>query len=145
MKVPGVLVDCVVVAEKPEHHWQTFGTRIQPGIQRRNSACRWVRSRRCRLNERKIIARRAALELLPESVVNLGIGMPEGVAAVANEEQIIDLITLTAEPGVIGGVPAGGLDFGAAVNTASGNRPAVSIRLLRRRRAGHRDLGPRAG
>jgi propionate CoA-transferase len=115
VKIPGVMVDCVVVA-RPENHWQTFATQYNPAfsaeIRERAGALPPMRD-----GARKIIARRAALELTPNSVVNLGIGMPEGVAAVANEEKIADLITLTAEPGVIGGVPASGLNFGAAINT----------------------------
>ena len=115
VKIPGILVDCVVVS-KPENHWQTFGTQYNPAF---SSEIR-VRSGSLPalpMSERKIIARRAAFELKANSVVNLGIGMPEGIAAVANEEKIIDLITLTAEPGVIGGIPASGIDFGAAINT----------------------------
>jgi propionate CoA-transferase len=115
VKIPGILVDCVVVAEKQDYHWQTFATVYNPGFSGE------VRTRMAAItpmdmSPRKVIARRSAFELKTNSVVNLGIGMPEGVANVANEEKVTDLITLTAEPGVIGGVPAGGLDFGAAVN-----------------------------
>ncbi len=115
VKVPSVLVDCVVKA-RPENHWQTF---VEPYSAAYASEIRVPVSaiEPMGMSARKIIARRAALELRPNSVVNLGIGIPEGVANVATEEKVIDLITLTAEPGVIGGIPAGGQDFGAAVNT----------------------------
>jgi propionate CoA-transferase len=115
VKIPGVLVDCVVVAA-PENHWQTFATQYSPAFSGELRVPPGSTSP-MPMSERKIIARRAALELKANSVVNLGIGMPEGIAAVADEEKIVDLMTLTAEPGVIGGVPAGGMNFGAAINT----------------------------
>ncbi len=115
VQVPGVLVDCIVVAE-PAHHVQTYGTPYSPAFAAELRAPAEAAASRP-LDARKIIARRCALELPVNGVVNLGIGMPEGVAAVAAEERLLEHITLTTEPGVIGGQPAGGLDFGAAINT----------------------------
>jgi propionate CoA-transferase len=116
VKIPGVLVDYVVVAEKPEYHMQTF---IEPYSAAFSGELRVPMSSIAPMvmSERKIIARRAAMALTAGAVVNLGIGMPEGIANVAAEEGLFNQLTMTAEPGVIGGIPAGGLNFGAAINT----------------------------
>jgi propionate CoA-transferase len=110
IRVPGVLVDHLVLSA-PENHWQSAGTMFNPAF---SGALRvpLVGMPPMAMNERLIIARRAAMELLPGSNVNLGIGVPGGIAGVVAEEGASDLITLTSESGTIGGVPAGGHDFG---------------------------------
>lgn len=114
IKIPGIYVDTIIIGT-PENHMQTCvvdynasysGNRTAP-----DSAFRPLE-----LNERKIIGRRAAMELRTDAIVNLGIGVPEAVASVAKEEGVIEEMVLTVESGPIGGIPASGLSFGASVN-----------------------------
>ena len=114
VKIPGVYVDCIVKAA-PENHMMTNGSYNVPSY---SGEVRVPVDALAPmpLNERKIMARRAAMELVPDSVVNLGIGVPEGVASVAAEEGLGDQLSLTAEGGTVGGIPMGGGDFGASVN-----------------------------
>ena len=114
VRIPGMMVDCVVVAE-PEFHMQNLDNQYNPAL-----------SGEIRipletvpplpLDEKKVVLRRAAMELTPGAVVNLGVGMASGVGNVANEEKIADRITLTVDPGVFGGVPLSGHGFGASLN-----------------------------
>ncbi|MEG0508841.1 MAG: acyl CoA:acetate/3-ketoacid CoA transferase, partial [Eubacterium sp.] len=114
VKIPRIYVDAVVLSEKGDHE-QCFGhpydssltgeTQVPQSDIKADAMC-----------TKKIIGRRAALELTEDSVVNLGIGIPEFISRVANEEGIGDYMTLTVEAGPIGGVPQGGSQFGASQN-----------------------------
>ena len=113
VKIPGIYIDAIVVASE-ENHRQTFGTYYNPAYSGETRVPVDSLSP-LPLSERKIIARRAAMELIPDAVVNLGIGMPEGVASIAAEEGLSGMV-LTTESGTIGGIPAGGGDFGVTTN-----------------------------
>ena len=114
VKIPGIYVDTIVEVSDMKNHMMTFSEAFNPSYVGDIKVP--VNSMKpLELDERKVISRRAAMELVPHAIINLGIGMPEGVAIVANEENISGLM-LTVEPGPIGGIPAGGLSFGAATN-----------------------------
>ena len=115
VKIPGIYVDAIVVNTDEKLHEQCFGAEYNPSYT--GEICIPVSDVEVlKLNERKIIGRRAAMELEPNTIVNLGIGIPEAISLVANEEGIGEYMTLTVEAGPIGGVPAGGLAFGASIN-----------------------------
>jgi len=118
VKVPGILVDCVVVADPPEMHRMNYGVVYDPALAGEVRVT--VDSLpKMELDERKIIARRAAFELPPNGVINLGVGAPDGVANVANEEKVTPYLVMTTEAGAIGGVLAGGSSFGSSANAHS--------------------------
>jgi propionate CoA-transferase len=118
VKVPGILVDCVVVADSPEMHRMNYGVMYDPALAGEVRVT--VDSLpTMKLDERKIIARRASFELPPNGVINLGVGAPDGVANVANEEKVTPYLVMTTEAGAVGGVLAGGSSFGSSANAHS--------------------------
>jgi len=117
VEIPGVLVDYVVVASDLKYCVQNFGTEYNPGFSGEHRMSLSA-STSTPLSTKKVIARRAAMELEDDSAVNLGIGVPEYISAVAAEEGISNKFTLTVESGLFGGSPQSGLDFGESLNPA---------------------------
>jgi propionate CoA-transferase len=104
VRVPGVMIDYLVISG-PGNHWQSAGSEFNPGFSGRVHVP-LDHIPEIPMSERLIIARRAAMELEPGDIVNLGIGVPTGIASLAALEGIGDMITLTTEVGAIGGIPA---------------------------------------
>ena len=115
VKIPGIYVDTVVVGTE-EENMQCLGMPYD-GSLTGEFRIPFEDIPPAELSQRKIIARRAAMELPPDAIVNLGTGVPEVIANVAAEEGIADYMTLTVEAGSIAGVPMGGTQFGAAANS----------------------------
>lgn len=113
VRVPGLLVDFIVVAE-PGNHDQTFAETFREDFVRRLPEIPSATMDPLPENDRSRIARRALQEIPSGAVVNLGIGLPEEVAKAAMQTGRIDDFTLTVESGCVGGIPAGGLSFGCS-------------------------------
>ncbi len=113
IRVPGNLVDVVVVDTAQR---MSLITAYDPAL---SGECKMLLEEKLKpieLNERKVIARRAAMEIRKGDVVNLGFGMPAGVAAVVREERLEDFLKLSVEQGITGGIPSSGSNFGLVYN-----------------------------
>jgi propionate CoA-transferase len=116
VRIPHIYVDAVIVAENPRDHEQVLGQAYNPALSGEIRAPAGESGEALPLTVKKVIGRRGAMELAENTVVNLGIGIPEFVSSVAAEEGMSDYMTLTVESGVVGGVPQGGPGFGSSIN-----------------------------
>lgn len=114
VKIPRIYIDILVVGDK-ESSLQSLGCEYNPSLTGEIKVPLSAMEP-APLNERKVIARRAAMELMEDAVVNLGVGVPELISSVAAEEGVGDYMTLTVEAGAIGGIPMPGAQFGASMN-----------------------------
>ncbi|WP_418418929.1 acyl CoA:acetate/3-ketoacid CoA transferase [Blautia sp.] len=115
--VPGIFIDAVVMCDNPEEdHRQTHSFAFDPAY------CGDIKvpveaSERLPLNVRKLIGRRALMELTMDDVLNVGTGIPNDVVGpILAEEGVQEDVTITVESGIYGGIPMGGVDFGIAKN-----------------------------
>lgn len=112
VRVPGVLVDYVVV--DPDQQ-QTTQTPYNPAISGEVFRPLWD-FKPIDWSADKVIARRAALELCQDDVVNLGFGICALVPRILLEEGLHGEVSWVIEQGAVGGMPLLGFAFGCASN-----------------------------
>ncbi|WP_173007940.1 acyl CoA:acetate/3-ketoacid CoA transferase [Mycolicibacterium sp. P1-18] len=115
VRIPAALVDHVVLTDYP------YQTPITVSDPRRTGATPNASTTVAGLpfDVRKVVARRAAMELHDGDLANLGVGMANGISYVALEEGFLNRVTLTVEQGIFGGLPGVGLDSGTAINPSA--------------------------
>lgn len=114
VRLPSIMTDRIVPVSDMQYHMQSADTVYNPAYSGEEPQPAPAYERVVS-PERRIIAGRCLQELEKDAVINLGIGMPECIAALAAEKGVDDF-TLTVDVGIIGGTPAGGRDFGCTVN-----------------------------
>lgn len=114
-RIPGALVDYVVVASSPEYHPQTAAADFEPALAG-DLKIPLAAIPPLPMSERLVVARRASAELFAGAVVNTGFGYPDGIGSVCAQEGVADLVTLTTEVGAIGGEPGVDFRFGTSYN-----------------------------
>lgn len=115
VKIPGILVDYVVQATDPMACWQAEGVYWEPAFS--GHIRKPVKDIPAMpLDERKVIARRCAMEVTSGGVLNLGVGISANVGNILSEEGCIDQVTMASESGMIGGVPCPLPNFGSSYN-----------------------------
>jgi propionate CoA-transferase len=113
VRIPCSLVDCVVVAPEQPQSLEYFYRPGYCGALQETVEMRWPDGP---MDVRKFIARRQALELRPGMLVNIGLGISNGVPIVLAEEGVWDSVTFSLEQGQCGGVPVMGPDAGTMLN-----------------------------
>lgn len=115
--VPAAVVDYVVVAPDPDSTHRMTHSFAFDGAFTGDWRAAHASFPPLELGQRKVIGRRAVRELRRADIVNIGTGIPgDTIGPVLQEEGCLGDVTLTVESGIYGGVPAGGVDFGVAVN-----------------------------
>ena len=114
--VPGMLVDFIVVNEKPEYHMQTAGTVYSPILSNEIRVARDAKYYKKPLDSKRVMVRRASQEIPKGAIVNLGNGIAASVGEVIAEADALKDYHLTTDLGAVGGLPATGYDYAPNIN-----------------------------